>query len=256
MSDEKAEMFSKSSVEDLAKGYVRDGRGYVCLHCEARFEEGLVYQIEGGLALAERAARDHVEKSHGGAFEALMSLGTDAAGLTELQGRLLRFLYEGKGDREIAAAIGGKSESTVRNHRFNLRKRSGEARLFLALMSLVESPGRTSSPEPFLDYPAGMPLRDERTAVTASEAAAIEARCLRSSGGGGLEIRMWPRKQKEKLVVLLRVAGLFERGRTYAEQEVNAILAPVYGDHVTIRRYLIEYRFLDRRPDGSAYWRC
>ena len=249
-------MFGKSSVEDLAKGYVHSGSDYVCLHCEARFEEGLVYQVEGGLAQAERAARAHVEKRHGGSFEALMGLGPDAAGLTELQGRLLRYLYEGKGDREIAAAIGGKSESTVRNHRFNLRKRSGESRVFLALMSLVESPERDSSPEPFLDYPAGMPLRDERTAVTASEAAAIEARCLGGSGAGGIEIRMWPRKQKEKLVVLLRVAGLFERGRMYSEQEVNAVLMPVYGDHVTIRRYLIEYRLLDRRPDGSAYWRC
>jgi len=249
-------MFGKSSVEDLARGYVRDGRDYVCLHCEARFEEGLVYKIEGGMALAERAARDHVEKRHGGSFEALMSLGPDAAGLTELQGRLLRYLYEGKGDREIAAALGGKSESTVRNHRFNLRKRSSEARVFLALMSLVESPERVPSSEPFLDYPAGMPLRDERTAVTASEAAAIEARCLRGNAAGGIEIGMWPRKQKEKLVVLLRVAGLFERGRMYSEQEVNAILMPVYGDHVTIRRYLIEYRFLDRKPDGSAYWRC
>jgi DNA-binding CsgD family transcriptional regulator len=255
MSDEKAEMFGKSSVEDLARGYVRQGQDYVCLHCEARFDEGLVYPIEGGMALAERAARDHVEKGHGGAFEALMRLGPEAAGLTELQGRLLRYLHEGKGDRDIAAALGGKSESTVRNHRFNLRKRSGEARIFLALMGLVESPERASSPEPFLDYPAGMPLRDERTAVTASEAAAIEARCLRDRGEGGIEIIMWPRKQKEKLVVLLRVAGLFERGRMYSEQEVNAVLMPVYGDHVTIRRYLIEYRLLDRRPDGSAYWR-
>jgi len=256
MSDKKAEMFGKSSIEDLSRGYIRDGQDYVCLHCEAHFEEGLVYQIEGGLALVERAVRDHVDRKHGGSFEALMALGPEAAGLTELQGRLMRYLNEGKGDREIAAALGGKSESTVRNHRFNLRKRAGEARVFLALMDLVESPGRAAAPEAFLDYPAGMPLRDERTAVTASEAAAIEARCLRTRGDGSIEIGMWPRKQKEKLVVLLRVAGLFERGKMYSEQEVNAVLMPVYGDHVTIRRYLIEYRLLDRRPDGSAYWRC
>lgn len=256
MSDKKAEMFGMASVEDLAKGYIRDGRDYVCLHCEARFEEGLVYAVEGGLALAERAVRDHVGRLHGGPFEALMGFGPDAAGLTELQSRLLRYLHEGKDDREIAALTGGKSESTVRNHRFNLRKRAGEARVFLALMSLVESRDRGGSPDPFLAYPAGMPLRDERTAVTASEAAAIETRCLGQGDAGHVEIRMWPRKQKEKLVVLLRVAELFERGRRYSEQEVNALLMPVYGDHVTIRRYLIEYRFLDRKPDGSAYWRC
>lgn len=123
-------------------------------------------------------------------------------------------------------------------------------------MGLLEAPGKAPTADPFVAYPANMPLRDERMAVTSSEAQAIEARCLRRTEAGGLEIGFWPRKQKEKLVVLLRVADLFVRGRTYTEQEVNAVLMPVFGDHVTIRRYLIEYRFLDRRPDGSSYWRC
>lgn len=255
MSDRKAEMFGAASLEDLTAGYLREDCAYLCLYCDARFEEGLVYPVEGGLAQAERAAQEHVEKSHGGAFEALLGLGAEAAGLTELQGKLLRLLHEGRGDREIAAEIGGKSESTVRNHRFNLRRRAGEAKVFLALMGLLEAPGKAQAADPFVAYPANMPLRDERMAVTSSEAQAIEARCLRRTGSGGLEIGFWPRKQKEKLVVLLRVAELFERGRRYTEQEVNAVLIPVFGDHVTIRRYLIEYRLLERMPDGSAYWR-
>jgi hypothetical protein len=65
----------------------------------------------------------------------------------------------------------------------------------------------------------------------------------------------WPKKQKDKLVLLRLIAGLFQEGRRYAEKEVNAILAPVWPDHVTIRRYLIEYRFLDRKTDCSEYWR-
>jgi hypothetical protein len=28
----------------------------------------------------------------------------------------------------------------------------------------------------------------------------------------------------------------------------------VYDDYVTVRRYLIEYGFLDRKDDGSQYW--
>ena len=262
MLDTKDEMFAKASAEDLARGYIGpravkdDGEGdCICLACGARFEAGLVYPLDGGLALAERAAREHVAKAHGGAFDSLMSLGAEAAGLTELQWSLLRLLHEGKPDREIAAATGGKSESTVRNQRFSLRKRAGESRIFLALMSLVEEHGKDGPAERFVDYPAGTPLLDERAAVTTSEATAIEARCLRRGGDGGLAIVAWPRKQKEKLVVLAAVAGLFTRGRTYSEPEVNAILLPVFDDHVTIRRYLIEYRFLDRKADGSAYWR-
>jgi hypothetical protein len=249
-------MFENLSVEDLASGFGKDEAGTcVCIHCGEKFEAGRIYSVSEGLALAEFAAREHVEKVHGGAFRALMGLGSSASGLPEIQEKVLRLLYEGKGDREIAQALGGKSESTVRNHRYNLKRRAGEARVFLALMSLLEGGKPESEEEGFIEYPLGMPTKDERAAVTGAEATAIEARCLKARPEGGLEIVFWPRKQKEKLVVLRRVAELFERGKSYAEPDVNAILMPVYGDHVTIRRYLIEYRFLDRKADGSSYWR-
>jgi DNA-binding CsgD family transcriptional regulator len=248
--------FEGVGIEDLVCGYAIDTEGrHSCLYCGATFEKGHVYSLSGGLVLAEVAARHHVADKHGGAFEALLSRGGESAGLTEIQERLLRLLHEGKDDRAIAAELGGKSESTVRNHRFNLRKRAGEAKAFLAIMALVERSGRTSAKDRFVDYPAAMPVKDERTVVTETEAAAIEARCLSTMPDGSLKILFWPRKQKEKLVVLRRVAGLFEQGRKYGEAEVNAVLMPVHDDHVTIRRYLIEYRFLDRKPDGSAYWR-
>ena len=35
---------------------------------------------------------------------------------------------------------------------------------------------------------------------------------------------------------------------------MNGILQEIYDDYVTIRRYLVEYRFIDREPDGSRYW--
>jgi hypothetical protein len=46
----------------------------------------------------------------------------------------------------------------------------------------------------------------------------------------------------------------FENERKYEEKEINQILGAVYHDHVLLRRYLIEYGFLDRKPDGSQYW--
>ena len=91
--------------------------------------------------------------------------------------------------------------------------------------------------------------------VSAEEAARIEARCLRSDDGAGLSLIRWPKKQKEKLVLLRRIVGLFENGRRYSENEVNALLSRLWADHVMIRRYLIDYRLLNRRPDGSQYWR-
>jgi len=240
-------------IASLTRGYRHEPiSGFLrCLHCAASFDGGLVYPVLGGMGIAERAAREHVEAVHGGAFAALLGLGKEATGLTDIQETLLRSFFAGRSDKETAVALGGKSESTVRNHRFQLRRREGEARILVALMSLV------SEAEPrerkLVEYPADLPTRDERIDVTEDEAAAIEARYMRSSGSP--HIVNWPKKQKEKLVLLKKIAERFERGRGYTEPEVNAILGPVYEDHVTIRRYLIEYRFLEREPDGSEYRR-
>jgi DNA-binding CsgD family transcriptional regulator len=251
MNDIKKNLFGECSVDEICLGFVRSATGFRCLHCGEEFETGLVYKVGETLMLAERAVGDHVEKAHGGAFAALLALGPEASGLPEIQERVLRLVHEGKSDKEIALALGGKSESTIRNHRFNIRKRAAEARIFLALVGLLEREAPTASGERFIDYPASLPTRDERSMVTETEAAAIEARCLDSRGA----ILFWPKKQKEKLVVLKRVAEVFERGRRYTEPETNALLMPLYDDYVTIRRYLIEYRFLDRMADGSAYWK-
>jgi DNA-binding CsgD family transcriptional regulator len=245
---------SGASVEDLVRGYARDDAapGFRCLACGALFEEGRAYPEGEALLFPERAARAHVAGLHGGAFALLRGLGDEAAGLPEVQGRVLGLLHEGRSDEEIAAKLGGKSSSTVRNHRFNLRKREAEARVFLALMRLLDERGEGAGR--FLDYPAAMPARDERAAVTEAEATAIEAKHLRALPGGGFAFASWPKRQKEKLVLLRRAAGLFETGRRYSEPEVNALLSPLWDDYVTIRRYLIEYHFLSRKPDGSEYW--
>jgi hypothetical protein len=248
---------SLAEISDFARGWHYDKeRGALrCLHCAASFEEDLVHKVGAGLGNAERAVREHVEAVHGGPFDALLSLGRERTGLTEVQELLLRSFHAGKSDREVAAELGGKSESTVRNHRFQLRRREGEARLLVALMALVS--GAEPRTRHLVDYPADMPARDERTDVSEEEAAAIEAKYLRAGVGTAASplIASWPKKQKEKLVLLRRVAERFERGRGYTEPETNALLMPVWDDYVTIRRYLIEYRFLEREPDGSQYRR-
>jgi hypothetical protein len=62
-------------------------------------------------------------------------------------------------------------------------------------------------------------------------------------------------REKYKIVVLREIIKRFERGRSYTEKELNEILKGIYEeDYVTIRRYLIEYGFMDRKNDGSEYW--
>jgi hypothetical protein len=63
----------------------------------------------------------------------------------------------------------------------------------------------------------------------------------------------WPAKRSKRLVVLDHLAQLFEPGRRYSERQVNARLAEITDDPATMRRYLVDERFLDR-ADGE-YWR-
>ena len=41
----------------------------------------------------------------------------------------------------------------------------------------------------------------------------------------------------------------------YTEKQINTMLKRIWHDHVYLRRALIEYGFLERTADGSAYWR-
>ena len=67
-------------------------------------------------------------------------------------------------------------------------------------------------------------------------------------------LRVFPPKEKKKLVVLRVIARQFEPDRKYGEREVNEILKPIYGDYATLRRSLIDYGFMARTLSGTEYW--
>jgi hypothetical protein len=66
-------------------------------------------------------------------------------------------------------------------------------------------------------------------------------------------ITAMPAKHAKRLVLLDHVAGLFDIGVHYSEQDVNRILLTMYDDYVTLRRYLVDAGFLDRA--NGEYWR-
>jgi hypothetical protein len=64
----------------------------------------------------------------------------------------------------------------------------------------------------------------------------------------------FPKKEKKKIIILKNIIKQFDGDKKYTEKEVNRILEEIFSDYVTIRRYLIEYGFMDRLRDGSQYW--
>jgi AcrR family transcriptional regulator len=67
-------------------------------------------------------------------------------------------------------------------------------------------------------------------------------------------LEKFPLKEKARVAVIEHIAAAFRSSTVYSEREVDAILKPLASDHTKARRYLVDYGFLRRTPDGSRYW--
>lgn len=241
------ETFWDSSLEELKQGYIEETHSFVCLLCGKQVEKGIIYPLNDVLYEAERFMRYHIEGEHGSVFDYLLSLNKKLTGLTDHQSNLLRLFYEGKNDKDIQKELEIGSASTIRHHRFALKEKERQAKIFLTLMDLLKEKDKHA--------PAIVPphktanMLDVRYDITQEESEKVVKKCFKDG-----RLINFPRKEKQKLVVLRQITNQIDPEQTYSEKALNEILKSIYEDFVTIRRYLIEYGFLDRKPDGSAYW--
>lgn len=254
MENNLSEFFWSALLSDLKKGYLYEPPSgeFVCLICGARFTKGRIYALDSLLYEAEKAAQVHLETAHSSMFQYLIDMDRKYTGLTEHQKALIALFYQGMNDKEIAARMDGVSLSTVRNHRFALREKMKQAKIFLAIMELLETKMQSEPNNNFIEIPRSARMVDERFAITAAENEVIIKRYFPKGPNG--PISEFPVKEKRKVIIIKQLAKRFEPDRRYTEKEVNAILEKAFHDYVTLRRYLIEYGFLDRMPDGSSYW--
>ncbi len=246
------EHLEELSVADLKSGFRRRSGpgGHQCLHCGRSFEHGVIYPVGEHLYDARRAVQDHVDREHGGSFAALLTTGKEGTGLSDIQREVVEASHEGLSDKQIAARL-GKSASTIRNHRFVLRKRRREARAFLAIMEILDE--HVQQGDRFVQFHPALPVDDERVMITEAEARKLLDKYF--EGPDHSSLLTFPKKEKHKLVILRHVTARFAVGRRYPESDVNRILGALYDDHTTLKRYLVDYRFLARERDGSEYWR-
>jgi hypothetical protein len=246
------DLFWSASLEELKQGYrfIPESEEYVCIICGERFVKGRIYQFEGAWFEAEKAARIHIGKVHDSVFQYLLELDKKYTGLTDHQKELLTCLYQGLSDKEIALRKENGNTSTIRNQRFTFREKTKQAKVFLAIMELLDT--AKQAPDQFVAISRNATMVDERFAITEAENAAILKNYFQAGPDGPLS--EFPRKEKRKIVILRQLIRRFESKRQYTEAEVNQILEAAYPDYVTIRRYLIEYGFMDRLTDGSSYW--
>ncbi|MEW4286296.1 DUF2087 domain-containing protein [Priestia koreensis] len=245
-----SEQFWESSLEELKKGYKEEPTYYICLLCSKAVEKGVIYPHQSVLYEAERYMRAHIEESHGSVFDYLIGLDKKLTGLTDHQNRLLRLFYEGKSDQEVQKETGIGSASTIRHHRFALKEKERQAKLLLTMMELLKE--RDEHAPAFVPVHQQAKMIDERYNFTVEEKEKVVAKYLPDGLEG--KLNKFPLKEKQRLILLTEISKIFDSNKVYTEKEVKQGLKRLYEDDVLLRRYLIEYGFLDREADGSKYW--
>jgi len=71
------------------------------------------------------------------------------------------------------------------------------------------------------------------------------------------ELVLWPKKPKDKQIVIEWLSKKFKFEKQYSEKEVNQIITNhhSFNDVPLLRRELISRLFLNRKDDGSVYWK-
>ena len=63
-----------------------------------------------------------------------------------------------------------------------------------------------------------------------------------------------PKKEKNKLLVLQIVLEMLKaKSLEFTEKELNEAINEIYSDYSLIRRYLVDYKFLERDNYGRMY---
>jgi hypothetical protein len=241
------------NLEEIKKGYYFDNSSgiYHCLICGETFEVGEVYSMKGRFFEAFKAVDFHSIEEHGSMIELLLELDKKYSGITDNQKGILKDVYNGLSDKEIAKN-NGISPATVRHQRFGFREKAKQAKAYLAIFELVEEALNNNGKEDFVELHNGATMVDERYVVTNSEQEQIVNSYFESVDP--LKLKSFPTKEKRKIVVLRKISTLFNISKRYSEKEINEIIKPVFADIATIRRYLIEYGFMDRTTDCKEYW--
>ncbi len=86
----------------------------------------------------------------------------------------------------------------------------------------------------------------------------VERLCIVGASKGP---RRFPRKPRDRDILAKSILLGLDSGDTYDENEINEVLlrwnseiAPaIETDHVSLRRTLVDYGYLERRPDGTSY---
>lgn len=246
------------TIEEIKNGYSFNSQAYkyICDICGREFENGEIFKIGDRYFDAGRMAKMHTQNEHEDLLHILGSYDKKYTGITENQNDLLRMIYSGMTDNEIAKKT-GVAPATIRHQRFVFREKAKQAKLYLAIYELAlqganNSKKLSDKTDDIIDVHKGAKMVDDRYFTTKAE----EEKIIKAmfSSLDPLKLKTFSSKEKKKIVILKKISGQFDRNKRYSEKELNSIIKEIYEDFATIRRYLIEYGFMVRTNDCKEYW--
>lgn len=246
-------LFWESSIKELKNGFIYNKKQdkYICIMCGKEYKNGIIYNYNDVLTNAETAINYHITEIHKSSFNYLLNLDKKYNGLSDIQKEIAESMYHKKSDAEIASKMNDKAKSTIRNHRFVLREKYKEAKIFIAIMDLIKKNKYEKIELDFIHFHKNIPVSDGRIMTTVEEKKVILEKYFEDNF---TKLTNFPKKEKEKLIVLQQISKIFENNKKYSEKIINKKLKQFFHDYVTIRRYLIEYKFMDRTDNCSEYW--
>lgn len=240
------------SVEEIVLGYKECKDSYLCTLCGKEFKKGLIFSMHEKLYDAFGAVNEHHISEHGFTVDYILNQESSLSGISDVQQQILKLMSEAKDDKTIAQII-GIAQSTVRNHRFKLREKEKQTKIFLALMQSLEDKTNRSISQAdsgiIEEIHQSATMIDDRYNITNDDREKTIKAYMKENGA----LNQFPAKEKKKIILLKEIMKNFKSDQEYQEDEVNKILVRIYSDFPTLRRALIEYGFLERSADCSVY---
>jgi hypothetical protein len=134
------EWILNTSFDDLKRGYTFDDESdaYLCLICGRTFNAGHIYPVNNEFLDAPTRMAQHVEQVHHGMIDFLLSMDKKYTGLSDIQISILKEFNQKKDDTQISKSL-NITKSNVRNHRFRLKEKAKQAKVFLTIFEMIEA---------------------------------------------------------------------------------------------------------------------
>lgn len=229
------------TVTDLKQGWHLASNQRACNYCNATWS----------LETPQTTIEDHLTIAHNRNLTQLIHLDSRYNTLTDKQQDLLSAFATGIKDQALATQL-QVAAATIRHQKFTFREKAKQAKLYLAIYDLVFN--QDPATDTLIDVPEQPQPLDDRFMITEDEAAKTLQHYF-DFDQEPLQLKRWPKKQKTIVTILTRIIEEVPANQEFSETELTAYLKPIYFDYVTLRRYLIDYGFINRTTDGRTYWR-